>query len=292
VSRMRFEYKKLDLNVLKDLEKGYAELPDGFVHFEFAGMGDGPVVVLIHGLSVSSFIWNHTYEYLRDEGYRVLRYDLYGRGYSQRLEKEYHKEVFRNQLSQLLDYLELSYERLILVGQSMGGVVAADYCLEHSFEVEKLVLIDTAGLPEKSNPVQKILKVPFLGKRIFKSLGMKIILDNATASLYDHKRFPEYKDLFLEQAQYEGYSHAILSSLVNMPMQSMVPDFERLAALQIPTLILWGENDPIINPSIGHMLKEVIPHAEFHLIKESGHHPHYEQSSLVNPILRSFLNSK
>jgi pimeloyl-ACP methyl ester carboxylesterase len=266
-------------------------LPDGFVHYEFAEMNSGPVVVLVHGLSVSSFIWDYTYEYLKQGGYRVLRFDLYGRGYSARLEKEYYEEIFYSQLYQLLKELNLHDERLTLIGQSMGGIIVTHYCLRHQESVEKLVLIDTAGLPDETSPYPQILKVPFLGKRIFKSFGLKRIHDNATASLYNPARFPDYTDLFFEQAQYKGYSHAILSSLLHMPMQSMEPAFEKLANLSIPILIFWGDNDPVIRPSIGERLKSILPHAEFHLIDESGHHPHYEQAAQVNPILKTFIDS-
>ena len=288
---MRFEYTKLDRSILRSRDLIYADLSEGFVHYEFAGMNDGPVVILIHGLSVSSFIWKYTYEYLRDWGFRVLKYDLYGRGFSFRLEKEYNMEIYERQLSELLRYLEIDNESLNLVGQSMGGTIATSYCLEHELDANKLVLIDTAGLPDKTKPYKTILNIPFLGKRIFRSIGMKRIMDDVTVSLYNPEKHPEYAGLFQEQAQYEGYSHAIVSSLMNMPMQSMESSFERIGTTSIPTLIIWGENDITIDPSHAEILKSLIPQSELHYIRESGHHPHYEQADLVNPILKKFLES-
>jgi pimeloyl-ACP methyl ester carboxylesterase len=288
---MKLETRVLDKKVLYERDLVAAELSEGFVHYEYAGMNNGPVVVLIHGLSVSSFVWKYTYDYLRDAGYRVLKYDLYGRGFSYRLEKEYTMEVYLKQLSELLTYLQVDNESLFIIGQSMGGTIATSYCLDHELDVHKLVLIATAGLSEKSNPLQTILNVPLLGKRIFKSFGMKRIIDDATISLYDPKKHPEYKELFQEQALYKGYTHAILSSLRNMPLYSLDNEFERLGATSIPTLILWGEKDTTINPKNGERLKSIVSQAELHYIEEAGHHPHFEQPQIVNSILGNFFES-
>ena len=98
----------------------FVELTDGQVHYELAGSGDGPVVVLVHGFSVPSFIWDPTFEELLSQGFRVLRYDLFGRGFSDRPDVDYDGTLFVEQLHELLAELGIE-EPVDLVGLSMGG---------------------------------------------------------------------------------------------------------------------------------------------------------------------------
>ena len=81
---MRGETKRLTPEVRTGLPGNFIQLSDGVVHYELAGPEDAPVVVLVHGFSVPFFIWDPTFEGLSEAGFRVLRYDLYGRGFSDR----------------------------------------------------------------------------------------------------------------------------------------------------------------------------------------------------------------
>jgi hypothetical protein len=104
--------EKISLNEQSRSKLGgnFIKLPRGVVHYEIAGPQNGSVVVLIHGFSVPQYVWDPTFDMLTSSGFRVLRYDLYGRGYSDRPECEYNLELYVEQLSQLLS----AYHRLIL----------------------------------------------------------------------------------------------------------------------------------------------------------------------------------
>jgi pimeloyl-ACP methyl ester carboxylesterase len=78
---MKYEQEELNKNTRKMLPGEFIQLSDGFTHYELDGPEEGDVIVLVHGFSTPLFIWDPTYEYLLDKGFKVLRYDLYGRGW-------------------------------------------------------------------------------------------------------------------------------------------------------------------------------------------------------------------
>jgi alpha-beta hydrolase superfamily lysophospholipase len=80
----------------------FVQLTRGRVHYELAGPEDGRLVVLVHGFSVPSFVWDPTFEALVSRGFRVLRYDLYGRGFSDRPDTAYDRALYVEQLRELL----------------------------------------------------------------------------------------------------------------------------------------------------------------------------------------------
>jgi hypothetical protein len=114
------ESKTLDDNMRRGLPGQFIKLSDGYVHYELSGPEDGPVVVLIHGISTPYFIWDDAQSALTKAGFRVLRYDLYGRGFSDRPNVTYDEQLFDRQLLELLSALKIR-EPADLVGSSLGG---------------------------------------------------------------------------------------------------------------------------------------------------------------------------
>src|SRR5512146_2198187 len=91
----------------------FIRLLHGCTHYELAGPEDQRPVVLIHGFSVPYFIWDSMFAALVSAGHRVLRYDLLGRGYSDRPRVRYDLELFITQLSELLDRLHIAAAELL-----------------------------------------------------------------------------------------------------------------------------------------------------------------------------------
>ncbi|MCB0280698.1 MAG: alpha/beta fold hydrolase, partial [Calditrichaeota bacterium] len=77
-------------------------LPDGYTHYQESGNKDTTTVILVHGFSVPYYIWDNTFKSLVDSGFHVIRYDLFGRGYSDRPEAEYSYDFFADQLNHLI----------------------------------------------------------------------------------------------------------------------------------------------------------------------------------------------
>ncbi|MCF8469920.1 MAG: alpha/beta fold hydrolase, partial [Parvibaculum sp.] len=100
------------------LAHNFIDLADGTVHYRLEGPDAAPTIVLIHGFSVPSFVWNDHIAPLTQAGYRVLAYDTYGRGYSDRPNTTYDAELMDRQLAELLAALKID-RRIDLVGYSM-----------------------------------------------------------------------------------------------------------------------------------------------------------------------------
>ena len=101
----------------------FVRLSRGLTHYQTSDSARGPWIVLIHGLTTPSFVWEGLVPYLEALGFRVLRYDLYGRGFSDRPKGRQTPEFFVAQLAELLATHEIE-EEVTLVGYSMGGVIA------------------------------------------------------------------------------------------------------------------------------------------------------------------------
>ena len=100
---------RVPAHVLRSSSPGeFTELADGFVHYELGGSSGAQMVVLVPGFSVPLQIWDPTYHALIDAGYRVLRYDLFGRGFSDRPDSRYDLDFFDRQLVGLLEALDIS----------------------------------------------------------------------------------------------------------------------------------------------------------------------------------------
>src|SRR5437588_1686896 len=117
------EHLDLDATARARMPGQFAKLSDGYTHYEIGGPAEGPggrVVVLAAGFSVPYYIWDPTFKALKDAGFRVLRYDYYGRGYSDRPPIPFTDDMYMEQLHQLLDAAHIS-RTFDLVGISFGG---------------------------------------------------------------------------------------------------------------------------------------------------------------------------
>jgi len=121
----------------------FVRLPHGTIHYQLTGPESGRTVVLVHGFSVPYYIWDPTYDELVKRGFRVLRYDLYGRGYSDRPDEVYGPDLYDGQLNDLLSQLNVS-GAVDLVGLSMGGPIVVTFAARHPEKVRSLTLVDPA----------------------------------------------------------------------------------------------------------------------------------------------------
>ena len=107
----------------------FLPLADGVTHYQALGNPEAPAVVLVHGFSAPYFMFDHVAAGLMDRFY-VVRYDLFGRGLSDRPDTDYNQDLFDRQLLGLMDELSLS-RPVALVGSSMGGLIAAEFAARH-----------------------------------------------------------------------------------------------------------------------------------------------------------------
>lgn len=133
------ELLMLDAGARTSAPGKFVKLSDGLVHYELGGPEGGRTVVLVHGFSVPYYLWDPTFRALTEAGFRVLRYDLFGRGFSDRPDVTYDGELYRRQLVELLDALQIR-GKVDLMGSSMGGPIVAGFGCKHPERVRTVSL--------------------------------------------------------------------------------------------------------------------------------------------------------
>ena len=128
-----FAFKLLNPNKIRIPESGnLADLKNGKLYYRWFSpeKENGEILVLVHGFSTPSVVWEGVLPYLLEEGFKVLVYDHYGRGYSSRPKVKYTKDLFVDSLNELIEHQEIS-QKINLVGYSMGGPIVAGYAEKH-----------------------------------------------------------------------------------------------------------------------------------------------------------------
>ena len=272
-----------------NLPGDFIELSNGFTHYQLQGSIEAPLVVLVHGFSTPNFIWDPTFDALLAAGYRVLRYDLFGRGYSDRPFHVYNRELFSRQLSELLKGLDI-IGKFSLFGLSMGGIIAGDYAVNNPDRISHLGLFDPAGADAGPMPLMmKIGLIPGLGEILLSLLGNKRIEKFLVNDFFNIKDISSVIEQIRPQLKYKGYKRALLSTLRAGVLNEAKDIYQNIGEGDLPVLLLWGEEDKAVPFEQSESMIKLIPQTEFHPITGSGHIPHYDKPEIVNPILLEFL---
>ena len=281
------EEKRLDAAERVKLPGAFIETPLGVVHYELAGPEDAPLVVLVHGFSVPYFIWDPTFEALAAAGLRVLRYDLFGRGFSDRPLVTYDEDLFDRQLVDLLDALGTS-QPVHLLGLSMGGVIVANFTDRHPERVRKLGFVDPAGFALNFPLTLRLVTLPGIGEALFSLFGDSTLLKGMASDFFS----PELVNAFLEsykpQMKYKGFKRAILSTMRSGILGDKLGVYQRVGAQDRDVLLVWGREDETVPFEHSAQLVKAIPQVCFYPIDGAGHVPHYEKTAEVNPLIVEF----
>ena len=285
----RSETRELDDEARRLTDGSYVRLSNGMTHYELGNPSGDPTVVLVHGFSVPYYIYDPTFDFLTRNGFRVLRYDLFGRGFSDRPDVSYDIHLFVRQLADLLDALAITLP-ISLIGLSMGGPITATFTARHPERVAKLILIDPAGA--RSLFISRILKVaaaPGIGETLLNLAGNGGVMKTIAADLFDKRLVDHFVERYMVQVQYKGFRNAILSTVRNNMIGCCIEIYRQVGALGKPTLLIWGRHDTTVPLSHSNDLRAAVPGIEFHIIEDSSHIPHYERPEETNAILLDFL---
>jgi pimeloyl-ACP methyl ester carboxylesterase len=228
-------------------------------------------------------MWDRNVESLAQAGFRVIRYDLYGRGLSDRPHVPYDRDLFVEQINDLLDAVEMKGP-VDIVGTSMGGAVATAFSVEHPERVRRVVLIDP--LSKKWNIGS--LALPGVGEYLSAGFYLPSSPRKQLGDFYHPELFPEWPRRFREQMRFRGFGRAILSTLRNFMNRDHLLDYRKLGWLRKNVLLVWGDSDRILGSEEASVLQFIL-NSDLQWVKNSGHVPHYEHPEIVNPLIRDFL---
>ncbi len=283
------KFKELTPEVQKGLAGDFITLKDGVISYYLRGPQDGNIVVLVHGLSTPKFVWDGNVDALTTAGYRVLAFDHFGRGFSDRPDIIYDGDFYVRELLGLLDGLGIK-EPVSLVGYSMGGGNVVGFAARYPERVKQLILIAPAGFIPKYSGLASLVLVPGLGDWLMTMVGKNAMLESIQKEVKEGNARPDMIDKFEEQFQYRGYLPAILSTMRHYPMFDLSEDYEKVGKSGIPTVAIWGTRDSTVPFEGSKKVKRAIPHVKIYPVDGAGHSITYARSAAVNKILLEALS--
>ena len=259
--------------------------------------GSGSVLLLIHGMAGSATTWRQVMPGLAQR-FTVVAPDLLGHGRSEKPQGDYSLGAFACTLRDLL--VALGHERATLVGQSLGGGVAMQFSYQYPERTERLVLVGSGGLGREVNRLLPLLSLP--GSEAVLRLACAAPVRGAIESVGSAaarvglRPAPVLAELWRSYASLanDDARRAFLRTLraVVDPRGQAVSASNRLhLAAEVPTLIVWGDADPIIPVDHAYAAHDSIPGSRLEIFEGVGHYPHCEAPERFVEVLSEFIET-
>ena len=277
------------------LEDRYGEPPSEFVELDGSqGLrvhvrdeGEGPLLLFLHGAGSSLHTWDAWVRQLA-WGYRVVRVDLPPFGLTgPHPDDQYDPEAYLEVVEGVVDALQL--EDPVVVGNSLGGYMAARYAAEHSDATRAAVLLAPAGYPQNLPGLLRGLAIRGLG-RTFTWLTPRWTVDRMVRRAYaDSERVPSavvdrHHELIRAPGGREG-----MREVVHVMDELRQEEPEWVSEVDVPTLLVWGEEDDFVPAELAADWEADLPTVESALLPGVGHVPMEEAPTRSLAILKPFL---
>jgi pimeloyl-ACP methyl ester carboxylesterase len=262
-------------------------LSDGETAYHLEGSASDPCVVLVHGLLTPSFAFERLSGALVQAGFRVLRYDEFGRGLSDRPNTRYDQTLYLRQLRELLAGLDIRSAHF--VAWSMGGIIACNHALAHPEQVESLVLIAPALFLPRPRSLSLVQRIPG-GDALIARQVRRFVAALAGQQFREPERFAELSRRSFQQLEFPGLGQAFASTLRHFPWQAG-STLTALSRHSRPVLVIWGKDDPTTRFSQCTDVCALLPRAELVTFAQARHAPHLEHHDQVLGHMVRFLRA-
>ena len=254
------------------------------VNYTDEGPEEAPVIIFIHGFPLNMSMWNTQVQALTDN-YRVIAYDIRGHGDSDAGNEPFSIDMFVTDLIGLMDVLRI--KKASLCGLSMGGYIALNALENYPQYFESLVLCDTTCMPDSPKAKDKRMKTI---ESVIKN-GVFYYAVESVKNLFAPESFitknAEIKAV--EKMIINTSELSLCSTLLALSSRHETCTF--LPEINVPVLILVGEDDSITPPPVARFMHENIKDSTLHLIHRAGHLSNLENTEKFNQHLRLFLDS-
>ncbi|MFT4929167.1 MAG: pimeloyl-ACP methyl ester carboxylesterase [Phenylobacterium sp.] len=250
--------------------------------------GAGEPLILLHGFFYDSYLWNANIDALAEK-FKVYVVDLWGCGYSTRASLDYGYALYVEQIIGFMD--RLGIENASFLGQSMGGGTAMKLCTEHRDRVNKLLLVDAAGLPNPIPALGKFFNLPVIGE-FFLNLKTDAIRKAGLFGSFIHNKAlvsDEYFDNVVRAHKIENTATVGLSIQRKQFFDKLSDEIALLAKIEVPILIVWGAQDKAIPLQVGQQLHQLLSGSRFEVLDNAGHVPNFESAAKFNQLAITFL---
>lgn len=259
----------------------FAVLSQGVTHYQWLGPVRGPVVVAVHGMTTPLPVWTELAEGLGKIGYRVLVYDLYGRGLSDAPKGPQDRPFFLTQLEDLLADQGLGQD-LTLIGYSLGGAIATAFAGTHPERVKRLILLAPVGMGHAEAGLARFIRqTPWIGDWLHLALfGPGLRRRIAVTAL---------KPVQLAELARQGFRAAVLASIRGIVQDRLEADHRAIGRADVPVVALWGGKDVIVPLSGLGNLAQWNRAARQEVIAGAGHGMPFTHAPEVMAVLKDVL---
>jgi pimeloyl-ACP methyl ester carboxylesterase len=259
--------------------------------------GEGPLIVLLHGITSTSAVWLETMARLA-ERYTVVAPDLLGHGRSAKPRGDYSLGAYASGGRDLLGVL--GFERGTVVGHSLGGGIALQFAYQFPEYCERLVLVSSGGLGKEVHPLLRAAALP--GAELVLPLIVRdwaIGAGSAVAGFLDRLGFKAGPDLaetargyasLADRGAREAFLHT-LRAVIDLNGQRVSATDRLYLAQRLPTLLIWGSRDPIIPIEHGRAARERIPESRLVELPGAGHWPQLDDPDRFVAELTKFVET-
>jgi len=274
-----------------DNESKIIEVDGMNIHYK--DEGKGPVLILIHGVCASLHTWDGWTERLKGH-YRVIRMDVPGFGLTGPAPDPsfYNIDGGINLFEKLV--AEMKLEKFSIAGNSLGGYIAWKYTLKHPDKVEKLILVDSVGFPQKLPGLLAFASNPII-RPFAKHVMPRFLIDGAVKEVFGDKSkaTKEIKDRYFELAMREGNKGGMIDVFTEMRRLCHNKNLsDGIKDLKPPTLVMWGTKDIWIPFKYFDNWKKELPTAKFIQYEGAGHTPMEEMPAETARDADLFLSGK
>ncbi|CAN5680782.1 alpha/beta fold hydrolase [soil metagenome] len=257
--------------------------------------GSGPLLLLVHGMAGSSATWQPVIEELA-EHFTVVAPDLPGHGRSDKPRGDYSLGAYASVLRDLLHHLGLG--PATVVGQSLGGGITMQFAYQYPEQCERLVLVGSGGLGDEVSPLLRALTLPGV-EYVMPVAFVPVIGDAVTGAArllgkVGLRPSPEVVQMWLAYSSLAdgdtrtAFLHT-LRSVVDHKGQRVSALDKIYLAEQLPTLIVWGDEDRIIPVQHAYDAHRAIPDSRLEVFEGCGHFLHAEEPARFARLLRDFV---
>jgi pimeloyl-ACP methyl ester carboxylesterase len=273
-----------------------ASLHGHAVRYRVAGSGD-ETILLIHGIAGSSLTWEPVMAALARHA-TVIAPDLLGHGESAKPRGDYSLGAYASGLRDLLALL--GRDTATVVGHSLGGGVAMQFAYQFPERMERLVLVDSGGLGREVNvllrapalPLAEFV-LPLLAAEPLRNAGTTVGRWLGRVGLRPGTDLEEVLRGFGSLGDFEtrrAFVHTVRSIIDPGGQRVSARDRLYLAA-ELPTLIVWGERDPLLPVKHGYAAHEAMPGSRLEVFADSGHFPHRAEPARFADVLLDFVET-
>ena len=258
----------------------FVELSEGYTYFQEANKNSQKsTVILVHGFSVPSYIWETTYEALIKKGFHVVVLDLYGRGFSDNPDTDYTDRLMANQVLELLNHLNIT--KAHLVGLSNGGRIISQAAVLQPQLIQSLIYVSSNSFEDIEITTDVSVSTDEINE--FISRYPEIALGQLD-DFFDPTQFPNWPKKYAALQQYKGFAQALISTRKNHITMDAI--HQKINGFNLPVYTIWGVADQVVvYDDFKDKLQRLLPNRKEFFIDQSAHLPQIENETAFEKLL-------